>query len=81
MLSVQPGDVKKTAADIEAIRRDLGFEPSIPLVDGIPKIIERRFDCHKTRTRLSIQLEGVFVVAFQGRILILFFEYAVADGQ
>ena len=54
VLSVQPGDVKKTAADIEAIRRDLGFEPSIPLVDGIAKIIERRFDCHKTRARLSI---------------------------
>lgn len=33
---MQPGDVPATYADIEAIRRDLGFEPSTPISVGIP---------------------------------------------
>jgi UDP-glucuronate 4-epimerase len=37
---MQPGDVQRTYADIEASRRDLGFEPTIPISVGIPKLVE-----------------------------------------
>lgn len=40
MEPMQPGDVAATYADIEAIRRDLGFEPSTPIDVGIPAFIE-----------------------------------------
>lgn len=33
---MQPGDVAATYADIEASRRDLGFEPLTPIREGIP---------------------------------------------
>ena len=36
---MQAGDVPKTYADIEATRRDLGFEPTTPISAGIPKFI------------------------------------------
>ncbi|MGH6889469.1 MAG: SDR family NAD(P)-dependent oxidoreductase [Rhizomicrobium sp.] len=37
---MQPGDVAATYADIEASRRDLGFEPSTPISVGIPRFVE-----------------------------------------
>lgn len=37
---MQPGDVPATAADISAINRDLGFEPSTPIDVGIPKFVD-----------------------------------------
>lgn len=37
---IQPGDVPATYADIEASRRDLGFEPSTPISVGIPRFVE-----------------------------------------
>jgi UDP-glucuronate 4-epimerase len=36
---MQPGDVKETFADIEASRRDLGFEPKTPIETGIPNFV------------------------------------------
>jgi UDP-glucuronate 4-epimerase len=36
---MQPGDVKETYADIEAARRDLGFEPRITIDEGIPRFV------------------------------------------
>lgn len=36
---IQAGDVPRTYADIEASRRDLGFEPTTPIGVGIPKFI------------------------------------------
>jgi UDP-glucuronate 4-epimerase len=36
---LQPGDVPSTYADIEASRRDLGFEPTIPIREGIPRFV------------------------------------------
>ena len=39
-LPMQPGDVRKTAADITAIQRDLGFEPSTPIDVGVPKFVD-----------------------------------------
>lgn len=37
---MQPGDVKETFADIEAARRDLGFEPRVSIEEGIPRFVE-----------------------------------------
>ncbi len=36
---MQPGDVRATYADIEAARRDLGFEPRTPIDVGVPKFV------------------------------------------
>jgi UDP-glucuronate 4-epimerase len=36
---MQTGDVKETFADIEAIRRDYGFEPRTSIEEGIPKFV------------------------------------------
>jgi len=36
---LQPGDVPKTSADIDASRRELGFEPTTPISVGIPKFV------------------------------------------
>jgi UDP-glucuronate 4-epimerase len=40
MRPLPPGDVLKTYADIEASKRDLGFEPTTPISVGIPKFID-----------------------------------------
>ncbi|HIJ61499.1 MAG TPA: SDR family NAD(P)-dependent oxidoreductase [Rhodospirillaceae bacterium] len=37
---MQPGDVKETYADIEAIQRDFGFQPSTAIDVGLPRFIE-----------------------------------------
>jgi UDP-glucuronate 4-epimerase len=34
-----PGDVVRTFANIEASRRDLGFEPRTPIEDGLPRFV------------------------------------------
>ena len=36
----QPGDVKETYADIEASRRDLGFEPRTTIEEGVPRFVQ-----------------------------------------
>jgi UDP-glucuronate 4-epimerase len=43
---MQPGDVPATYADIEASRRDLGFEPRVPIDEGIPRFVEWYRDFH-----------------------------------
>ncbi|VAX22522.1 UDP-glucuronate 5'-epimerase [hydrothermal vent metagenome] len=40
MLPMQQGDMKDTAADIEAIETDFGFKPSTSIETGIPKFVE-----------------------------------------
>jgi UDP-glucuronate 4-epimerase len=40
MHPMQPGDVPTTYADIEASRRDLGYEPSTPISVGISRFVE-----------------------------------------
>ena len=40
MKPMQMGDVKESFADIEAIRRDLGFEPTTSIDVGVPKFVE-----------------------------------------
>ena len=40
MLPMQPGDVHRTYADIEAIRRDLGYAPTTSIEAGVPKFVD-----------------------------------------
>jgi UDP-glucuronate 4-epimerase len=42
-----PGDVVRTFADIEASRRDLGFEPSTPIEEGLPRFVEWYREYHR----------------------------------
>ncbi len=46
LLPMQPGDVPESFADIEASRRDLGFEPKTPIEVGIPNFIRWYRDYH-----------------------------------
>ncbi len=39
-LPMQAGDVQETYADITDIRNDLGFEPTMPIDQGIPKFVD-----------------------------------------
>jgi UDP-glucuronate 4-epimerase len=41
-----PGDVVRTCADIEASRRDLGFEPKTPIEQGLPRFVAWYRDYH-----------------------------------
>ncbi len=43
---MQPGDVKETYADIDAISRDLGFAPSTPIDEGVPRFVAWFRDYH-----------------------------------
>ncbi len=38
-MPMQPGDVKETYADIEATKRDFGFEPKTSIEEGIPRFL------------------------------------------
>ena len=40
LLPMQPGDVRDTYADISAIQRDLGFEPTTSIDEGVPRFVE-----------------------------------------
>ncbi len=44
---MQPGDVKETFADIEISRRDLGFEPSTTIDEGVPRFVAWYREYHK----------------------------------
>ncbi len=37
---MQPGDVKATYADLTAIERDLGFRPTTPIDEGVPRFVD-----------------------------------------
>lgn len=40
MLPMQPGDVKETYADIEASRRDFGYDPATAITEGLPRFVD-----------------------------------------
>jgi UDP-glucuronate 4-epimerase len=40
LLPMQPGDVPRTFADIDAIRSDLGYEPTTSVDVGVPRFVE-----------------------------------------
>ena len=37
---MQPGDVPRTYADIDAIARDLSYAPTTPVEVGVPRFVE-----------------------------------------
>ncbi|MCK5089773.1 MAG: NAD-dependent epimerase [Hyphomicrobium sp.] len=39
-LPIQPGDVPKTYANVDALAHDVGFKPSTPIEVGIPRFVE-----------------------------------------
>ena len=43
---MQPGDVKETYAEISATQRDLGFEPSTSIEEGLPRFVQWYKDYH-----------------------------------
>jgi UDP-glucuronate 4-epimerase len=47
-MPIQPGDVRDTYADITAIQRDLGFQPTTPIDVGIPRFVEWFRNYHST---------------------------------
>ena len=49
LVEMQPGDVRDTYADISAIRRDLGFEPTTAIDEGIPLFVAWYRDYHGIR--------------------------------
>jgi UDP-glucuronate 4-epimerase len=40
LMPMQPGDVRDTYADISAIQRDLGFQPTTTIDEGIPRFVD-----------------------------------------
>ncbi len=47
MLPMQPGDVPATYADIDDLARDVGFRPSTPIEEGVPRFVRWFRDYHK----------------------------------
>src|ERR1700719_276408 len=40
LMPMQPGDVRETCADVEALQKAVGFAPSTPIADGIGKFVD-----------------------------------------
>ncbi len=40
LMEMQPGDVRDTYADISAIQRDLGFQPTTSIDEGVPRFVD-----------------------------------------
>ena len=47
MLDMQPGDVPRTFADIDAIQRDVGYRPSTSIDEGVPRFVEWYREYHR----------------------------------
>jgi len=47
MLPLQPGDVPDTASDVEALRRDTGYQPSTPIETGIRNFVDWYREYHR----------------------------------
>ena len=47
LLPMQPGDVPRTYADIDAIQRDIGYQPSTGVETGIPAFVRWYRDYHR----------------------------------
>ena len=43
---LQPGDVPQSFADIDAIRGDLGYEPTTTIDEGVPRFVRWYMDYH-----------------------------------
>ena len=40
LLPMQPGDVPETCADVEDLRREVGFAPATPIAEGVRRFVE-----------------------------------------
>ena len=40
LLPMQPGDVKSTYADVTGLKEAVGYEPQVPLEEGLPRFVE-----------------------------------------
>jgi UDP-glucuronate 4-epimerase len=47
MLPMQDGDVQKTYADIDAIQRDVGYQPTTPIEVGVPSFVRWYKEYHR----------------------------------
>jgi UDP-glucuronate 4-epimerase len=47
LLPMQAGDVAETRADVDAIKRDIGFEPKTRIETGIARFVEWYKDYHR----------------------------------
>ena len=47
LMPMQPGDVRDTYADISAIQRDLGFQPTTSIDVGVPRFVDWYRSYHK----------------------------------
>jgi UDP-glucuronate 4-epimerase len=45
---MQPGDVRETYADISAIARDFGYQPTTPIDEGLPKFVDWYRDFYRS---------------------------------
>jgi len=55
---MQPGDVKETFADIEAINRCCGFEPRVSIDDGLPRFVSWFRSYHGTDESVPMASAG-----------------------
>ena len=46
-MPMQPGDLALTAADIEATREAVGFEPTVSITEGLPRFVEWYVEYHR----------------------------------
>ena len=54
LLPMQMGDVPATYADIDASRRDLGFDPQVTIAEGIPRFVEWYKAHHDQQSRFVV---------------------------
>jgi UDP-glucuronate 4-epimerase len=47
MLPMQPGDVPATYADVDDLMRDVGFQPSTPIAEGVARFVAWYREYHK----------------------------------
>jgi UDP-glucuronate 4-epimerase len=47
LVPMQPGDVPETCADVDDLMRDVGFQPSTPIEDGIRNFVAWYCDFHR----------------------------------
>ena len=40
LLPPQPGDMTETCADLALIRKEIGFEPKVPLEEGLRRFVD-----------------------------------------
>ena len=55
----QPGDVRDTAADITLARRAFGYAPTVPLADGLARMLDAEMALLPRRTLIGVGKHGV----------------------